>query len=613
MGILQRLGQQSSRPKQDINQSYTYIILLSMLLISSILIAGLSWRQRSELIDNATLYEYHLQSARLAEEIAIEADVITNLPEHLTGFGDLASPGYNPITSVQDFTKVQDAIHTINQIDEDLRAISVPDNSDDLFGMSVKLDNAVTQLRTAIQPESAPLDQQTASILELAQLTNLRARQLARTHNLRFETKAAQMQSKRRRADIALVILFVITIGAGMLVIRQTLRRMMAGQLELARNESRLRAVTDNIPGIVFQAVVDDDETVETLFQSHGPMLDPTDQNVKSFPSLQALFRKVKPSRKADLTLAIQAANKNLSDFVETLEYITSDKYPTWYKVTASIDIGTDGRPVWTGLLLDVTEQKTYENELVFSKIQADEANQAKSTFLSSMSHEIRTPMNGILGLAQILRMKEESEDQLTEKDAFYVNQIIDSGNHLLSIVDDVLDLSRVESGKTSFAIEVFDSKSIIAECIATVEPEAFKTKVEIINEIEQSGGLEICADKVRFKQVLLNVLSNAVKFNKPGGTITLKHCTSAHYAQISVTDTGLGISKQNQYNLFKPFNRLGRESSNIPGTGIGLSICKRFVEEMGGRITIDSAEGEGTTVAIELPESLEGLRQSAE
>lgn len=586
------------------NRLQSFAIFGILLLITTVLIAGLTWRQRSETTDSTILYEYHFQSARLAEHIAKEAELIVVLLEPLFSTSSSAQAiGYAEITG-HELPRIQDATYTIILSHESLHEILLPEGSDDLVKLSLQLNKVVRQLQTATRPENLHLDAPAAPIRELARITNLRAQQMARLHNSRFESKAEQMQLERRRADIILVIIFVLAVGAGMFVIHQMLQRMSLGQLKLEQNESRLRAVTNNVPGLVFQAFVDDTGLVEILYQSSNPALDIDDQNRGGFPGLQSLFNNVGPSDQQRLAEAIQSSNRNYSDFDMTFEYEAPDTVSSWYKVAASVDLKAEGRPVWTGLLLDVTQEKVYESELLVSKIQADDANQAKSTFLSSMSHEIRTPMNGVIGLAQVLRMQSGTEDGLSEKNIIYVDQIIKSGNHLLSIVDDVLDLSRIESKDVDMTIEAVNLKPLLEECISIIEMDASKSNIKIILANDPLDLPTVSADKMRLKQTLLNILSNAVKYNRKDGTITLSVLKEGDIIRFSITDTGKGISKENQADLFKPFNRLGLESSDISGSGIGLLICRNFLNHMNGTIELESTEGVGTTVTIELPAS---------
>ncbi len=250
------------------------------------------------------------------------------------------------------------------------------------------------------------------------------------------------------------------------------------------------------------------------------------------------------------------------------------------------------------GISRDITERKNNESKLMTAMEAAESANEAKSTFLSSMSHEIRTPMNSILGFSQLLVSNQN--EPLTESQKSNVNHILDSGHLLLKLINEVLDLSSIESGKTQISMESIEVASVIEMIIASVEPMALKYNVNIINSVEHSGQY-IKADYTRLKQVLINLLSNAIKYNRVDGTVTVwNELTEANMIRINVEDTGPGIAMDNIESLFEPFNRLGEEALDKEGTGIGLTITKRLVELMGGSIHVESDVGKDTKFYIE-------------
>jgi signal transduction histidine kinase/CheY-like chemotaxis protein len=228
-------------------------------------------------------------------------------------------------------------------------------------------------------------------------------------------------------------------------------------------------------------------------------------------------------------------------------------------------------------------------------------ANRAKSEFLSSMSHELRTPLNAILGFAQVLR--DNPKAPLTEKQKLYTAHIMNAGQHLLALITDVLDLSRIDSGKLTLSLEPLEVLPLIRDCITATAGSCERMGVTIT--AENTGPLPpVRADQTRLKQVLLNLLSNAVKYNRPQGTVIVS-CNlldTDPYVRITVADTGLGIPDEQKSKLFEPFERLGRENGSIDGTGIGLTITRRLIAAMGGRIDFESTEGVGTKIWVDLP-----------
>jgi|GEM_PF-1186969 len=243
------------------------------------------------------------------------------------------------------------------------------------------------------------------------------------------------------------------------------------------------------------------------------------------------------------------------------------------------------------------------------AKAAAEAANQAKTDFLSRMSHELRTPLNAVLGFAQVLKMN--TADPLSTRQLGMVNQIESSGLHLLEMISDVLDVSKIESDAVDLFIEDVDVRTLTRDCQQMLATQAREAGVHL-DIITQDGVGQVRADRTRLKQVLLNLLSNAVKYNRPGGQVSL--ILQAHDGQLTfrVRDTGLGMKREQVEHLFEPFNRLGRENTSTPGTGIGLVICKRLLELMGSSLSVRTIEKEGSEFQFTLPTTGSAQPQSA-
>ncbi len=250
----------------------------------------------------------------------------------------------------------------------------------------------------------------------------------------------------------------------------------------------------------------------------------------------------------------------------------------------------------------DVTEEKQAQQDLRNARIEAEKANMAKSEFLSRMSHELRTPMNSILGFAQLLEM-----GALNEKQERGVSHILKSGKYLLNMINEVLELSRIELGKLSLSIESVAVNSVVSEILDFARPQSEQKGIILLNRC-MSHEVIIYADKQKLKQILLNLLINAIKYSNENEKVEIRteikkaKNNSGECVRISVTDYGTGISEENIRKLFSPFERLGAEKTKIEGTGLGLAVSKKLTEAMEGRIGVDSELEKGSVFWVEFP-----------
>ena len=253
------------------------------------------------------------------------------------------------------------------------------------------------------------------------------------------------------------------------------------------------------------------------------------------------------------------------------------------------------------GTHVDVTGLKLVQEELRHASLEAQAASQAKSRFLSSMSHELRTPLNAIHGFAQLIELEAQERPE-ARQELEYAREIVLASRHLTSLVDDILDLSSIESRRQHLQLKPVEVSGLLTSCAELVQPEVQQRGQQLRVIPGTVGELYVLADVRRVRQVLLNLLSNALKYNSPQGLVCLGYELRPAGVRLWVEDSGPGLSEPQQAQLFQPFQRLGRESSNIPGTGIGLVLCKELAALMDGEIGFSSEPGAGSRFWIDLP-----------
>jgi PAS domain S-box-containing protein len=285
--------------------------------------------------------------------------------------------------------------------------------------------------------------------------------------------------------------------------------------------------------------------------------------------------------------------------------FIANDGRVLWMSSLIAVVRAEGGRSLLRGLIIDTSARKRAE-EAELAAEAALRANAAKTEFLSRMSHELRTPLNAVLGFSQLLAL--DAAQPLSPMQQARVQHISQAGAHLLAMINDVLDLSRIESGGVALLPTAVPVHTVIGEALAMVAPAAGSAgvSVQVDRAVPSLADQATCvrADHLRLRQVLVNLLSNAIKYNRPGGSVTLRWPVdqARGRVQLQVHDTGIGLSTAQQEHLFEPFNRLGIERSGIEGTGIGLVITQRLVQLMGGELTVHSVVGKGSCFTASLP-----------
>jgi len=363
----------------------------------------------------------------------------------------------------------------------------------------------------------------------------------------------------------------------------------------LAHRNALLTALSHNLPGMIYVFRPGPDKGGRLDFVSEGvrQLFGATPEDALASPWV--LYNRVPPE---DLHLFFQQRDQAIGQSVRLhseFRVRNAQDELRWCAADSVAGVDADGNEVRCGYIADITEHKLYQEARMTAET-AERASRAKSQFLSRMSHELRTPLNAVIGFAQLLQM--DTQPALSEGQRHKVELIGRSGAHLLDVISDVLDLSRIEAGDMPLSVEPIMLGSVLSDAQAMVAESAQRAEVAL-TESGHVHGVHVMADRVRLRQVLVNLLSNAVKYNRPGGEVRVHVRLDDTQVCLEVSDTGVGLSETQMAHLFEPFNRLGAEQSGIEGTGIGLVIVHRLVELMGGSINVRSQVGKGTTFTV--------------
>ncbi len=267
------------------------------------------------------------------------------------------------------------------------------------------------------------------------------------------------------------------------------------------------------------------------------------------------------------------------------------------YFVFLLVQVNRANKEYWQSLYANKLLQKQAE-ELVEAKEQAEKASMAKTEFLSSMSHELRTPLNAILGFTQLLATDPDSPPNKQQKDS--LSHITKASEHLLTLINQVLELAKIESGKFELQLAAIDIGKVVNDCLPLIQTLAHEKQISL--DIDPAPAKPVLADAMRLKQVLINLLNNGIKYNKKGGKLSLSYDQMGDKLRIRIQDTGIGISEKHQEQMFRSFSRLGQENSTTEGSGVGLVITKNLLEAMHCRLDFESRESVGSTFWFDLP-----------
>ena len=371
----------------------------------------------------------------------------------------------------------------------------------------------------------------------------------------------------------------------------QSVANVLASTMDRARDEQALRK-SEARNAAILQTALDPIITID-----HDDLIvefNPAAEKTFGYGRAAALGRPF--SELVPNVLGVSA--KNLGERIEL-----PARHATGALITAELAvtrIPVEGPALFTAYLRDITQRKQAQGAMLAAKEEAERANNAKSEFLSRMSHELRTPLNAILGFGQLLQMQGLPPAQNDR-----VGHIVNAGRHLLDLINEVLDIARIEAGRVELSLEPVRVSDALTETLDLIRPLATERGVTLdaLTEEHPLRQGHVMADRQRFKQVLLNLFSNAVKYNRPGGAVRITfEVGEGGRLRLSIADTGVGIAPENLTRLFVAFDRLGAEHSTVQGTGLGLALSKRLIEAMGGQIGVESQLDEGTRFWLELP-----------
>jgi len=366
---------------------------------------------------------------------------------------------------------------------------------------------------------------------------------------------------------------------------------------------ARLERLAMHVPGILYQFELDAALAPRFPYMSERARTLLGLDLERAAVDASELMQRIDPADRDGVTASIIESAHALSQWAWEFRVHAAPDSVRWIRATSSPMRRADGGTVWHGYMQDVTELRELEHARQ-DKAAAEAANRAKTDFLSRMSHELRTPLNAVLGFSQLLEI--DRADRLSEGQRRRVKLIREAGEHLLQMIGDLLDLTRIESGSLQVQLDAVPMRALADEALDMLRPLAGTAQVQLRLQL-QDPGLEARADRTRLRQVLLNLLSNAIKYNRAGGSVELliapaPPAEGKSWLTIRVQDTGVGIAAADMPHLFEPFNRLAQARGAIEGSGIGLSVTRALVTLMQGRIHASSQVGVGSSFEITLP-----------
>jgi PAS domain S-box-containing protein len=367
----------------------------------------------------------------------------------------------------------------------------------------------------------------------------------------------------------------------------------------LQLSEARLQQLVALIPGVVYRVAIDAEGRARYTFVSRGVRELYGIEPEEALADGTALTRRRHPDDEARIGALTQNAVERGLPLVAETRVVLDDGTLKWVQVLSTPAPSEHGERVRVGLLFDITAARQAD-ALRHERDRAAAASLAQSQFLSRVSHELRTPLNAILGFAQLLDLDPGDG----ERQRAWTRQVLASGRHLLALVDDVLDLSSVQTGQLPVSSDTVLLAPVVQEMLAMLAPTAREAGVELQLDATVADAPPVRADRKRVMQIVSNLLSNAIKYNRRGGWVRVTAVVMRDELALSVADNGPGLDADQRTRLFQPFERLGARGGHIAGTGLGLALSRQLAEAMGGGLDVDSEAGRGAVFSLRLPQA---------
>ncbi len=470
------------------------------------------------------------------------------------------------------------AADSIVIIDRDLTIVESSPESEQIYGYPEQGRRGRNGLNIVDDRDRPVVEAALRRTFEIDEVTTVsfRARH-ADGHEITLETRGRALRNPDGPPTRAVFITRDVTAAA------QT-------QAALAENLAKMRAIIDNAVDAI------------TVIDREGVMLEVSPASEAMYGIPEALRRGhpvlefVHYNDQSVVTAAIRRIFEEGRATTARFRIRHDDGH--WVTVESrgqALDNGDEPPVAAVVITRDISESVALEHALEIARSEAERHDHAKSEFMSRMSHELRTPLNSVIGFSQLLQMESTDPDVLR-----MLGHINNSGQHLLNLINEILDISRIESGRVIVTLRAVSLDDLIRDCVGIITLQASQRGLEV--EVGDITDALVRADGQRLRQVLLNLLSNAIKYNRPQGRVRVGTEIDGEMVRISVSDTGLGISPEMVERLFIPFDRLNVESTGIEGTGLGLALSKNLTEAMGGTLIFDSTPGKGSVFTIQLP-----------